>query len=163
VRPPWAFSSPDWTIPVPSAISHRPVLHIHHQLHCPSLDKPQGLNVFLVVRDQKLNIVLEVWLHQCQLHRDNYLPNPSDYTISNTSQDAIGFLSHLGTLLAHLQPAVDQCPQMLLFCTAFQPLCSKPVALHGLAVTKVQDTAFGPAEAHSIGLSPLILPVQIPL
>ena len=37
---------------------------------------------------------------------DKYLPAPAGYTISGTSQDAIGLLGHLGTLLAHVQPNV---------------------------------------------------------
>jgi len=39
----------------------------------------------------------------------------------------------------------------------------KPVALHGVVVTQVQDPALGPVEAHTVGLGPLIQPVQIPL
>ena len=34
------------------------------QLHCPSLDTLQGLNVFLVIRGTKLNTVLKVQPHQ---------------------------------------------------------------------------------------------------
>ncbi|KAK4816500.1 hypothetical protein QYF61_017461 [Mycteria americana] len=79
------------------------------------------------------------------------------------NQDAIGFLGHLGTLLAHIQLAVNQHSQVLLCQAAFQPLFPKPVALHGVVVTQVQDPALGLVEPHTIGLSPLIQPVQIPL
>jgi len=69
----------------------------------------------------------------------------------------------LGTLLAHVQPAVDEHPKIL-FCQAdFQTLFPKPVALHGVVATEVQDPPFGIVETHSVGLSPLIQPVQIPL
>ncbi|PKU39790.1 hypothetical protein llap_9902 [Limosa lapponica baueri] len=44
-----------------------------------------------------------------------------------------------------------------------QPLCPKPVGLHGVGVTQVQDPALGLVEPHPIGLSPSIQPVQIPL
>ncbi|KAK4813860.1 hypothetical protein QYF61_001958 [Mycteria americana] len=78
-----------------------------HQLHC-SLDALQHLNVFLVVRGPKLNTVFEVRPHQCRVQGDNHFPTPAGHTISDTSQDAIGLLGHLGTLLAHIQVAVDQ-------------------------------------------------------
>jgi len=39
----------------------------------------------------------------------------------------------------------------------------KPVALPEIVVTHVQDPTFGLVESHSVGLSPLIQPVQIPL
>ena len=41
------------------------VLPTPQQLCCPSLDMLQGLNVFLLVRDPKLNTLLKVQPHQC--------------------------------------------------------------------------------------------------
>ncbi|KAF1415053.1 Prolyl endopeptidase, partial [Spheniscus mendiculus] len=76
-------------------------------------------------------------------------------------QDAIGLLGHLGTLLAHVQPAVDQHPQVLFRQAAFQPLFPKPVALHGVVVAKVQDPALGLVEPHTVGLGPSTQPVQV--
>ena len=35
-------------------------------------------------------------------------PSPAHHTIPGPSQDAIGLLGHLGTLLAHIQPTVPQ-------------------------------------------------------
>ncbi|KAK4822882.1 hypothetical protein QYF61_021101 [Mycteria americana] len=106
------------------------VLQTLHQLRCPSLDMLQHLNVLLVVRGPKLNTVFEVRPHQCRVEGDNHFPSPAGHTIFDTSQDAIGFLGHLGTLLAHIQAAVNQHPQVLLCQAAFQPLFPKPVALH---------------------------------
>ncbi|KAK4819049.1 hypothetical protein QYF61_024688 [Mycteria americana] len=40
---------------------------------------------------------------------------------------------------------------------------SKPVALHGVAVAQVQDLALSLIEPHTIGPSPSIQPVQVPL
>ncbi|KAK4830748.1 hypothetical protein QYF61_013198 [Mycteria americana] len=125
-----------------------------HQF-CYSLDALQHLNVFLVVRDPKLNT-----LFKCRVQGDNHFPSPAGHTISDTSQQAIGFLGHLGTLLAHIQPAVDQHAQVLFRRAAFQPLFPKPVALHGVVMTPVQDPALGLVESHTIGLGPLIQPVQ---
>ncbi|KAK4824040.1 hypothetical protein QYF61_009631 [Mycteria americana] len=85
------------------------------------------------------------------------------FSIFDTSQDAIGFLGHLGTLLAHIQAAVNQHPQVLFCLAAFQPLFPKPVALHGVVVTQVQDLALSLVEPHAVGLGPSIQPVQVPL
>ncbi|KAK4828265.1 hypothetical protein QYF61_024872, partial [Mycteria americana] len=74
--------------------------------------------------------------------------------------DGIGLLGHLGTLLAHIQLAVDQHPQVLFHQAAFQALFPKPVALHGVAVTQVQDPELSLVEPHTVGLGPSIQPVQ---
>ncbi|KAK4814520.1 hypothetical protein QYF61_021621 [Mycteria americana] len=52
---------------------------------------------------------------------DDHCPTPAGHTIADTSQDAVGLLGHLGTLLAHIQAAVNQRPQVLLCWAAFQP------------------------------------------
>ncbi|KAK4829457.1 LOW QUALITY PROTEIN: hypothetical protein QYF61_004675, partial [Mycteria americana] len=83
-----------------------------HQLCCPSLDTLQHLNVSLVERGPKLNTVFE---------RHDHFPSPAGHTIFDTSQDAIGLLGHLFTLLAHIQAAVNQHSQVLLCWAAFQP------------------------------------------
>ncbi|KAK4826516.1 hypothetical protein QYF61_010013 [Mycteria americana] len=130
---------------------------------CPSLDTLQHLKVFLVVRGPKLNTGFEVWPHQCRVQGHDHFPSPAGHTIPDASQDAIDFLGHLGTLLAHIQLAVYQYPQVLLCWAAFQPRFPKPVALHGAVVTQVQDLALGLVESHTIGLGPSIQPVQVPL
>ncbi|KAK4814234.1 hypothetical protein QYF61_012730 [Mycteria americana] len=96
-------------------------------------------------------------------NRDNQFPSPAGHTIPDTSQDAVGLLGHLSTLLAHIQLAVSQHLQVLLCWAAFQRLFLKPVALHGVVVTQVQDPALSLVEPHTIGLSPSIQPVQVPL
>ena len=93
----------------------------------------------------------------------NHLPVPAGHTIRGTSQDAVGLLDRLGTLLAHVQPAVSQHPKMLFCQAAFQLLFRKTVALHGVVVTKVQDLAFGLVDTHTVGLVLSIQSVQIPL
>ncbi|KAK4827727.1 LOW QUALITY PROTEIN: hypothetical protein QYF61_021155 [Mycteria americana] len=125
-----------------------------HQLRCPSLDTLQHLNVFLVVRGPKLNTVFE---------GHDHFPSPAGHAISDTSQDAIGFLGHLGTLLAHIQQSINQHPQVLSCQAAFQPLFPKPVALHGVVVTQERDPTLSLVEPHRVGPSPSIQPVQIPL
>ncbi|KAK4832522.1 hypothetical protein QYF61_023854 [Mycteria americana] len=133
----------------PQVILIRLLLQTLHQLHCPSLDMLQHLNVSLEVRGPKLNTGFE---------GHDHFPSPAGHTNFDTSQDAIGFLGHLGTLLAHIQVAVNQHPQVLFCWAAFQPLFPKPVALHGVAVAQVQDLALSLVEPHTIGPSPLIQP-----
>ncbi|KAK4823743.1 hypothetical protein QYF61_006012 [Mycteria americana] len=156
-----SFQAKQSQLPQPLLI--RLLLQTLHQLHCPSLDTLQHLNVSLVVKGPKLNTVFEVRPHQCRVQGHDHFSGPASHTISDISQDAIGILGHLGTLLAHIQVAVNQNTQVLLCWAAFQPLFLKPVALHGVVVTQVQDLALGLVEPHTIGLSPLIQPVQIPL
>ncbi|KAK4826910.1 hypothetical protein QYF61_012502 [Mycteria americana] len=132
-------------------------------LRCPSLDMLQHLNIPLVVGGPTLNTVFEVRPHQCRVQGHDHFPTPAGHAIFATSQDAIGFVGHLGTLLAHIQAAVNQHPQVLLCQAAFQPLFPRPVALHGVVMAQVQDLALGLVEPHTIDLSPSIQPVQIPL
>ncbi|KAK4814174.1 hypothetical protein QYF61_010006 [Mycteria americana] len=147
----------------PQPLLIRLVLQTLHQLRCPALDTLQHLKVSLVVRGPKLNTVFEVRPHQCRVQGHDHFPAPAGHAIFDTSQDAIGFLGRLGTLLAHSQAAVNQHPQVLLCLAAFQPLFPKPVALHGVIVTQVQDLALGLVKPHTIDLGPWIQPVQVPL
>ena len=63
----------------------------------------QPLNVLLVVRGPKLNTVLKMWPHQCWVQWDNHFTALAGHTIPDTSQDVVGLLGHLGTLLAHVK------------------------------------------------------------
>ncbi|KAK4813970.1 hypothetical protein QYF61_003704 [Mycteria americana] len=148
-----SFQAKQSQLPQPLLI--RLVLQTLHQLRCPSLHTLQHLNVPLVVRGPKLNTVFEVRPHQCRVQGHDHFPSPAGHTIFDTSQDAIGFLGHLGTLLAHIQVAVNKHPQVLLCWAAFQPLFPKPVALHGVAVAQVQDLALGLVKPHTIDLGKL--------
>ncbi|KAF1399548.1 Membrane-associated guanylate kinase, WW and PDZ domain-containing protein 2, partial [Spheniscus mendiculus] len=147
----------------PQLLLIRLVLQTPHQPRCSSLDTLQHLNVLLVVRGPKLNTVFEVRPQQCRVQGHDHFPTPAGHTVSDTGQDAIGLLGRLGTLPAHVQPAVNQHPQVLFRQAAFQPLFPKPVALHGVVVAKVQDPALGLVEPHTVGLGPSIQPVQVPL
>ena len=59
----------------------------------------QGLDVFQLVRGLRLNTVLEVRLQQSSVQGDGLLLAPAGNAIFDTSQDAIGLLGHLCTLL----------------------------------------------------------------
>jgi len=77
---------------------------------------------------------------------NDHLPDAAGNTITDTTQDANGILGHLGTLLVHVQPSINQHPHVHFLYTAFQTLSTKPVALHGIVVAKVQDLALSPVE-----------------
>ncbi|KAK4830406.1 hypothetical protein QYF61_010937 [Mycteria americana] len=147
----------------PQPLLTRLLLQTLHQLRCPSLDTLQHLHVSLVVRGPKLNTVFEVRPHQCRVQGHDHFPSPAGHAIFDTSQDAVGFLGHLGTLLAHIQVAVNKHPQVLFCRAAFQPLFPKPVVLHGVAAAQVQDLALGLVKPYTIDLGPSIQPVQVPL
>ncbi|KAK4819050.1 hypothetical protein QYF61_024689 [Mycteria americana] len=155
------FTAKQPQLPQPLLISL--VLQTLHQLRCPSLHTLQPLNVSLVVGGPKLNTAFEVRPHQCRVQGHDHCPSPAGHAIFDTSQDAIGLLGRLGTLLAHIQLAIYQYSQVLFRQAAFQPLFPKPVALHGVAVTQVQDLALSLVEPHTTDLGPSIQPVQVPL
>ncbi|KAK4831815.1 hypothetical protein QYF61_019245 [Mycteria americana] len=140
----------------PQPLLIRLLLQTLHQLRCPSLDTLQHLNVSLVVRGPKLNTIVEVRPHQCRVQGHDHFPSPAGHAIPDTSQDAIGFLDHLGSLCAHVHPAIDQPSQL-------SSHSSQVCSVHGVVVTQVQDLALGLVEPHTIGLSPWIQPVQVPL
>ncbi|KAK4832881.1 hypothetical protein QYF61_026431 [Mycteria americana] len=71
---------------------------------------------------------------------------------------SLDMLQHLNVSLVVRGPKLNT-----VFEAAFQPLFPKPVALHGVGVTQVQDLALGLVEPHTIGLGPSIQPVQVPL
>lgn len=45
----------------------------------------------------------------------------------------------------------------------FKALIPKPVALHEVSATQLQDPVFGLVECHTVSLSPPSQPVQVPL
>ncbi|KAK4810067.1 hypothetical protein QYF61_007889 [Mycteria americana] len=114
-----SFQAKQSQLPQPLLI--RLLLQTLHQLCCPSLDTLQHLNVPLVVGGPKLNTGFKVRPHQCRVQGHDRFPSPAGHAIFDTSQDAIGFLGHLGTLLAHIQAAVNKHSQVLLCQAAFQP------------------------------------------
>ncbi|KAK4827408.1 hypothetical protein QYF61_017838, partial [Mycteria americana] len=120
----------------PQPLLIRLVLQSLHQLRCPSLDSLQHLHVSLVVGGPKLNTVFEVRPHQGRVQGHNHFPSPAGHAIPDTSQHAIGFLGHLGTLLAHIQAAVNQ---QLLAGWPVEPQSSNRDLSHETTVTMSQN------------------------
>ena len=50
-----------------------------------------------------MDTVCKVQPDQCRVQE---FPIPAGHTIPDTSQDAVDLLGHLGTVLAHVQPAI---------------------------------------------------------
>ncbi|PKU28992.1 hypothetical protein llap_20704 [Limosa lapponica baueri] len=84
---------------------------------------------------------------------ENYTRSIKSRSTSNTEQTHISWVFELQDQI--FSAAVAQ--------AALQPLCPKPIALHGVAVTQVRDPEPGLVEPHTVDLSPSIQPVQIPL
>ncbi|KAK4832962.1 hypothetical protein QYF61_026788 [Mycteria americana] len=63
-------------------------------------EESTGAELLSTVRGPKLNTVFEVRPHQCRVQGHDHFPSPAGHTTSDTSQDAVGLLGHLGTLLA---------------------------------------------------------------
>lgn len=109
---------------VPS-LCHIPWCHIHSCLnylqvwwlhHSPEHSVPTPyyplFSITFVVKGSKLNTVLKVWSHQCYVQRNSLFSGSDSHTI-DTGQNATGLFSHLGTLLAHAQLAINLNPQVL--------------------------------------------------
>ena len=116
------------------------------------------------MKGSKLNTVFGVRPHKSSVQEDDHLPAPAGNTISDISQDWSSWPSDI--LLEHVQPSVNQNPQVHFLHAIFQPLCPKPVVLPGVLVAKILDSTLGLAELsieHPIDLSREIQPVEIPL
>ena len=70
----------------------------------------QGLDVFLVERNPKTEDSTRGAGSPERSKGDNHLPGPAGHTTSDTTQDAIGLLGHVGTLLAHVQTRISRHP-----------------------------------------------------
>ncbi|RMC22033.1 hypothetical protein DUI87_02904 [Hirundo rustica rustica] len=134
-----------------------------HQLCCLPLDMLKHLNVLPKLRGPELETIFKVWPDQCHVQGKYDLPAPAGHTIPDTGQDAIGLLGHLGTLLAHVQPAVDQYPQVPFLLGTVQPHRPQPITLQGVIVAKVQDSALGLIKLHLVRLCLSIQLFQISL
>lgn len=54
-------------------------------------------------KGSKLNTVVKVRPHHCLVQGHDHFSSPAGHTIADTGQDAVVLLSHLDTLLGHLQ------------------------------------------------------------
>ncbi|KAF4794994.1 hypothetical protein TURU_096801 [Turdus rufiventris] len=68
-----------------------------------------------------------------------------------------------GTLLAHVQSAVDQNPQVTFCLGTVQLHRPQPIMLQGVIVAKMQDSVLGLVKLHLIGFCPSIQLDQVSL
>ena len=106
---------------------------------------------FLQWGAQKWTQLFEVQSHQCCKQGVNHFPSSASHTVSDTGQVAL-VLGHLGTLLMWVQPAVDQYTHVLFSWATFHPLFPKPMPLHEVIMTHVQDPALSPVDIFRLVL-----------
>ena len=93
----------------------------------------------------------------------NHLPQPAGHAPFDVTQDKVGFLDCERTLSAHVQLPIHQYPQDLLGRDALNPFIPQACTDTRLALTEVQDLAFGLVEPHEVHACPLLELVQVPL
>ncbi|CAM9285466.1 unnamed protein product, partial [Bubo scandiacus] len=103
--------------------------------------------------------------HQCCVQGDNHFPSPDGHTISDTSQDAVYLLGHLGTgsFLAHVQLGVHQDTQGFFYQAAFHLSGPQHIVVCGVVPPQVQDYALLFLELHEVLVIPFMQPVEVPL
>lgn len=111
---------------LPQLLHLRLTLQNLQHFHCPSLDLFWHLNFLLVVKGPNLNTGFKGQPHHCRVLMANHCPTPAGHTISYTSQDVIGLLGHLGTLLVVSHLTVSQHLQVFFLWVTFQPRFSLP-------------------------------------
>lgn len=91
----------------------------------------------------------------------SHFTTPDSHTVVDTVLNAFGLLGHLSTLLAHVQMAVNQHPQVFFCQTTFQPLYPKSIALHRGDMMEAQDSAL--VTINSVLASGLAVPSELHL
>jgi len=74
-----------------------------------------------------------------------------------------GFLGYEGTLLAHVQFAIYQYPQVLFGRVVLYSYILQLVLTVGIAMTQVQSLALGFVQPRDVLLAPLLKPVSVSL
>ena len=125
----------------------------------PSLDTLQQIYISPLLRTPCLDTVLQVWPHQHRVKGQNHRSQPARHSSFDAAQDMVGFLGCKGTLLAHVQLAIQQYPQVSFLAGLHSILSFLLVLVVRVSLTQVQDLAFGFVELHEVHLGPLLKPV----
>ena len=80
----------------------------------------------------------------------------------DAAQGMVGLLACMRTLLAHVRFFIHQYPEVLLR-AALHPFSAQPRSVLGIALTHVQDLAFGLVEPHEVHTGSLLELIQVPL
>ena len=86
----------------------------------------------------------------------DHLPQPTNHGFFDAALDTVGFLGCEDTLQAHVQLFIHQYPQVSFGRSALNPFIPQLVLVVRVALTQVQDLAFGFVEPHEIHLGPLL-------
>ena len=106
----------------------------------PPLDTLQQVRVSPVLRTPPRDAVLQGRSHQCRVGGQDHLPRPTGCPFFDAAKGMADFLGCEGTLLARVQLAIHQYPEILsgrIMIYPFTILC-----LVGVAMTHMQDNAF---------------------
>jgi len=129
----------------------------------PPLDLLHQVHVLPVLRAPQLDAGLQVGSHQSRIEGQNHLPCPAGHTSLDAAQDMVGSLGCERSLPGHIELLVNQHPQVLLGRAALNPVSAQPVFVLGIALTRVQDLAFGLVELHGGRTGPSLKPVTVPV
>jgi len=116
-----------------------------------------------VLRAPELDAGLPLGSHQRGAEGQNPLPRPAGHTAGDAAQGSVGLLGCECTWLGHAQLFIHQYPQVLLGRAALNPFTPQPVVIPGVALTQVQDLAFGLVEPHEVHTGLILEVVQVPL
>ena len=120
----------------------------------PLLDVLQQVCISPVLRAPHLDAVL-----QQRVEGLDHLPQLAGHISFDTAQDTVGFLGWEGTLLAHVQLPIHQYLQAFFKRAVLSPFIPQLVLLVDVALSQVQDLAFGFVDPHEVHLGPLLKPI----
>ena len=118
----------------------REMLHSLSQLCGSTLDSLKQFLVLFELRGPELDTIFQMRSHQGRVEGEENLSQYTNYTSSNTPQDAIGLLGHEDILLVHVHPAVHQDLQVHFLYAAFQQVIPQPVLVPGVVLAQMQDS-----------------------
>jgi len=97
-----------------------------------------------------------MWPHQCSTEWDSHLPGPPSYGVLDAPQDTVGSSGCQGTLLTHIQLAIDPTPHISFCGAVLQPLISQFVCITSITLSQVQNMALALVQFHTVGDCPAL-------
>ena len=135
VRSPHSLLFSRLNSPTSQPVLMREVFHPLDHLCGPTLDALQQVCVSPVLRTPHLHAVLQVRPHQRRAEGQDHLLCPADHTAFDAAQDMVGFLGCESTLLAHVQLAIHQHPQIPFGRAVLQSCIPQLILVVGAAAT----------------------------
>jgi len=135
------------------------LFHLLDHFCGPALGMLQQVYISPVLRTPHLDAVPHGRPHQCGVEVQDHLPRPAGCASFDAAQNTVGFLSCEDTLLAQVQLAIHQDPQVLFDKSVLHLFIPQLVLTVGIATTQVQDLTFGFVEPPEVLLGPLLKPI----